>query len=122
MQVTHSSGSDTWGVGSCSFVVLDWMCINYLDRDSSKKLVESKCACDARTLRLSLRFNKERNKAMRGFREVGRRVERIETNLDVDPDRRIPSVQSSGIPNFTTGFDVDPDVRISDANIPKFAD
>ena len=55
---------------------------------------------------------------MRGFREVGRRVERIETNLDVDPDQRIPSVQSSGIPNFTTGFDV----RIGDANIPKFAD
>lgn len=59
---------------------------------------------------------------MRGFREVGRRIERIETNLDIDPDRRIPSVQSSGIPTFTTGFDVDPDVRISDANIPKFAD
>ena len=59
---------------------------------------------------------------MRRFREVGRRVERIETNLDVDPDQRIPSVQSSGIPNFTTGFDADPDVRIGDANIPKFAD
>ena len=59
---------------------------------------------------------------MRRFREVGRRVERIETNLDVDPDQRIPSVQSSGIPNFTTGFDVDPDVRIGDANIPWFAD
>lgn len=59
---------------------------------------------------------------MRRFREVGRRVERIETNLDVDPDQRIPSVQSSGIPNFTTGFDVDPDVRIGDASIPWLAD
>lgn len=59
---------------------------------------------------------------MRGFREVGRRVERIETNLDIDPDERIYRTPQCDIPHFSSGFDVDPDVRINDANIPKFAD
>lgn len=59
---------------------------------------------------------------MRGFREVGRRFERIETNLDIDPDERIHRTPQCDIPNFSSGFDVDPDVRIGDSDIPWFAD
>lgn len=41
MQVTHSPGIATWGVGSCS-VFRFRLNIYYLGRDSSKKLVVSK--------------------------------------------------------------------------------
>ena len=57
---------------------------------------------------------------MRGFREVGRRFERIETNLDIDPDERVSRTQQCDIPHFISGFDVDPDKRIGDSDIPVF--
>lgn len=64
MQVTHSPGSDTWGVGSCSFVVLSLSNIYYIGRDSSKKLVVSKCASDARALDCLFTLTTERNHIM----------------------------------------------------------
>ena len=66
MQVTHSPGSDTWGVGSC-FVFRFRSNIYYLGRDSSKKLVESKCASDARALDCLFTLTTERNHIMNKF-------------------------------------------------------